>query len=129
MYQPYAQNPPRRPVWPWILLAGVLVAIVAILIYLFLGFDTGSHPSGRLYYYPFFGGFFLIFLLVWVAFFALRMAVWRGYRSRYGGGPGYGGPRRDPAVLAARQRYARGEITREQYDQIMTDLTRRRSGP
>jgi hypothetical protein len=31
--------------------------------------------------------------------------------------------------MAARQRYARGEITREQYDQIMTDLGRRGRGP
>jgi uncharacterized membrane protein len=35
----------------------------------------------------------------------------------------------DPAVHAARGRYARGEITREQFDQMLTDLARRGRGP
>ena len=37
---------------------------------------------------------------------------------------GQGGPMqpRDPAVDAARERYARGEITKEQLDQIVKDL-------
>lgn len=36
---------------------------------------------------------------------------------------GHGGmQQRDPAVDAARERYARGEITKEQLDQIMKDL-------
>ncbi|MGA8665217.1 MAG: hypothetical protein WB809_09210 [Thermoplasmata archaeon] len=129
MYQPYGNAPPRRPVWPWILLAGVLVAIVLIVVYLlYLGPFSGTGSGGRPYY-PFYGGFFLVFLLVWVGFFALRMALWRGYRGRYGQGNGPGGRRRDPALMMARQRYARGEITREQYEQIVSDLTRRPNGP
>ncbi|HLM92075.1 MAG TPA: SHOCT domain-containing protein [Thermoplasmata archaeon] len=133
MYPPYTGEAPRRPIWPWILLGGVVITIVLLVVYLlYLGPFSGTGPGGRPYY-PFFGGFFLIFLLVWVGFFALRMALWRGYRSRYpaghGQGPGPGGRRRDPAIMVARQRYARGEITREQYDQIVTDLTRHRNGP
>ncbi len=133
MYAPYAQAPSSRPVWPWILFAGVIVAIVLLVVYLlYLSPFTGTGTGGRPYY-PYFGGFFLILLLVWVGFFALRMALWRSYRGRYAGaygqGPGPGGRRRDPAIMAARQRYARGEISREQYDQIITDLTRRRNGP
>lgn len=129
MYQPYQPRPPQRPVWPWILLGGAVVAIALVALFLYLGPYSNPAPGGRGYYFPYFGGFFLIFLFVWIAFFALRMAIWRGYRARYHGGQGPGGPRRDPAVMAARQRYARGEISREQYDQIITDLTRRRSGP
>ena len=110
-----------------VLFAGVMVAIVLLVTYLWLG--PYGHPvgGGRIYYFPFFGGFFLILLLLWVGFFALRMALWRGMRGRYGPGPG--GPRRAPAVMIARQRYARGEITREQYEQIVSDLRRRRTGP
>ena len=53
----------------------------------------------------------------------IRIAFWTQRRAAFG--PGEPGPRRfDPAIHAARQRYARGEITREQFQQIVTDLRR-----
>ena len=117
---------PQR--WRWVVL-GVGLAIVAVLMILFLlmlaGFVSFA-PSGSRPYFGYWGGFFVLFLLVWVSFTVLRIAFW-GQRVRRGYGPR--GTRRDPAVLAARQRYARGEITREQFDQIMTDLGRRGGGP
>lgn len=61
-------------------------------------------------------GFFLVLLLI---FFIVRVAFW-GVRSSYRAGPRYGGG--DPARAIARRRYARGEITREQYEQIVRDL-------
>ncbi len=118
-----------RPTWWWIVL-GVGVALLAVLVTLLvlvytgaLGFGpTGSRPLGG-----YWGSFFLIFLLVWVAFFVLRIALWTGRRRAYYGGPR--GPPGDRAVMIARRRYARGEITREQFDQIMADLQRQGRGP
>ena len=71
--------------------------------------------------YYWFGGFFgwlwplfVIFLVLW----AIRLAFfpWRRYRR------GYYGRRLDPAMDALRQRYARGEITKEQFEQMARDL-------
>ncbi len=80
-----------------------------------------SKPSEEFYYYPFFpfrfgwlGGIFLILLLFWVA----RWSFWPwrgrdGYAYRY--------PTKDPESIL-KERYARGEITKEQFEQIMRDL-------
>jgi len=118
----------RRRTGRWVALAVGLALIVVIVVVFLLLLDgtigygsTGPHP-----FFGFWGGFLLLFLLLWVSFFVLRIALWSG-RGR--GGYGRPGMYRDPAVMVARQRYARGEITREQYDQIMTDLSRRGRGP
>jgi putative membrane protein len=77
------------------------------------------------YGYPFFGwfffpfGFFFIFFLI---FFVGRLIFWPwgwgwGWRRRYGYGYGY-----SEAHEILRQRYARGEITKEQFDQMSRDL-------
>ncbi len=128
---PYAGYGPRRRrprVWIFAAVALVAVAIVGVLLLLYLNGFFGPTPYGAHAYYPFFGGFILLFLIVWIGFFVLRVSFWTARtQGRY---PGYGqrrGP--DPAVMVARQRYARGEITREQFDQIMTDLGRRGRGP
>jgi len=121
---------PGRPAWWWAVLGvgvGLVVVLVVILALLYSG-GFGSPPSGPRPYFGYWGGFLLLFLLIMVAFFVIRVALWSGRRRYYG----YGRPQgmhRDPAVMVARQRYARGEITREQYDQIMTDLGRRGRGP
>jgi uncharacterized membrane protein len=105
------------------------VAIVGVVVLLYLNGFLGPTPYGSRSNYPLFGDFLVLFLVVWLGFFLLRISFWSArVRARQGG---YGGPRRgpDPAVVIARQRYARGEITREQFDQIMTDLGRRGRGP
>jgi uncharacterized membrane protein len=130
---PPPTHPPRRT-GLWIAI-GFSVALIVALVLLFW-YYSAAYPSGSSRpYFPFFGGFFLVFFIFLIAFFVLRVAFWstRGY-GRYGaygrrGAYGGSGRFRDPAVMAARQRYARGEITREQYDQIMTDLGRRGRGP
>jgi len=104
-----------------------MIVVLAVLFLLLLNGELGGTGSGPRPLFGFWGGFFLLFLLVWVAFFVIRIALWSGGGRR--GYYGRQGPRRDPAVMMARQRYARGEITREQYDQIMTDLGRRGRGP
>jgi uncharacterized membrane protein len=113
----------------WVAL-GAGLAIIAVVVILLVLLYTGvlsTASGGPRPYFGFWGGFFLLFVLVWVSFFILRVAFWtsRSQRGYYA----HPGRVRDPAVMAARQRYARGEITREQYDQIMTDLGRRGRGP
>jgi putative membrane protein len=127
----YGMPPRRRRSRVWIVAAVAIaaVAVVGVVLLLYLNGYLGPSPYGGHPYYGFFGGFLLLFIIVWLAFLLLRISFWSARtQGRYGG---YGGPRGgpDPAVRIARQRYARGEITREQYDQIMTDLGRRGRGP
>ena len=77
-------------------------------------------------FYPFAFGFFpfwpfFAFFWIFAIFFVLRWVFfpWRwGYSRRYWGGWGYG----DRAYYVLRERYARGEITKDQYEQMMRDL-------
>ncbi len=73
---------------------------------------------------PFGGGFFGVFLLLWGTLLLARGALVASRSRRYGAPGG----RWDPALAAARQRYARGEITREQFHEIVQEL-RRPPGP
>jgi uncharacterized membrane protein len=118
----YPGRPVRRRT-PWFLIVGlaIVVALVVILVALLVSGAFGP-SAGRPYYGPW-GGFLLVFLLVWIVFFAVRVVFWSQRMHFVGAGPGYSRP--DPAVMVARRRYARGEITREQYDQIMSDLGRK----
>jgi uncharacterized membrane protein len=130
-YSGYSSPPSPRRSRGWLVAAIALAAVALIGVLVLLYFDGvfGPAPYGARPYVPVFGGFLLLVLVVWLGFFLLRVAFW-GARTqgRYGGyGPRRHGP--DPAVMIARQRYARGEISREQYDQIMTDLGRRGRGP
>jgi uncharacterized membrane protein len=119
--------PPRSRPHRWIVLAAIAIAAIAgvgILVWFLLPRPTG--PPG--YWFPF-GGVFVIFLVVWLGFMAVRMAFWSSRRQQYRearrNGAFPGGPGFDPAVRTARLRYARGEITREQYDQMIADLRSR----
>ena len=85
------------------------------------------YPAGVPYYgYPGFGWWFFpfgfFFFLIFV-FFIFRVVFWGwwvgwGWRRRYW--YGYGDARE-----IVRQRYARGEITKEQFEQMSRDLERR----
>lgn len=73
---------------------------------------AGFWPFGY-FWFPW-GFFFLFFVFFW-------------WVRRWGWGRGYYGRRswrneNDPAHSIARERYARGEITKEQYDKIVRDL-------
>lgn len=99
---------------------GIGVAIIGLgAVLIAFSFDPGAFGVTTRYGFPFAGGFLGIFLILWGTLLLVRAAVRVG-RYRYGAGPP--GRRFDPAILAARQRYARGEITREQFQQIVTDL-------
>ena len=107
----------------WVVFALVLVALIG-----FFGAIAARGYFGPMVTYsgyPFFGWFFFpigfIFFFIFI-FFVFRLVFWglggwgwrRGY-YRYG--YGYGDARE---IL--RQRYARGEITKDQFDQMMRDL-------
>jgi len=96
-----------------------------VFVLLFVILNGGWYAAGYHPVFGVFGGLLLVFLLLWIGFFVVRMVFWSRAWGRRGNA--YGRP--DPAVMMARRRYARGEITREQYDQIMTDLERRRPQP
>jgi uncharacterized membrane protein len=122
-------SPPRRGIrWIAILIAVVFMGVALFLLFVLLypasfGVSGGSSPR----YYPF-GGFLFLFFILIIGFFIVRVAFWGTRMGRYG--------RRDPdsygmhrPAMIARMRYARGEISREQYDQIMQDLDRRPGPP
>ena len=122
---------PRRRRWGWAVavIAAVLIGLALLLVVVALnpGWFGLSGPSG--FRYGLFGGFFLVFFVLIVVFFVLRVAFWSmraGGYSRRGGRGAYGGNR--PAMIA-RMRYARGEITQQQYYQILQDLGRRPPPP
>ena len=103
----------------------VIVALAILAAVVFIGtivFNGSFYPNGAMYYgHPWFGwwffpfGFFFLFIFL---FFIFRVAFWGGgWRRRYWYGYGYGDARE---IL--RQRYARGEITKEQFDQMNRDL-------
>jgi len=129
VYDPYRPRP-QRSLWPLLLVSVVVIVVAVFLLLLFLDPTAyfGATPSGRPgEFYPY--GFFPALLVLLLVIFVLRMVFWSrmwGYRRA---GYAYPDPARDPAVMTVRQRYARGEITPEQCDQLMTELTRRRSGP
>jgi uncharacterized membrane protein len=124
--------PPRRFRWFPVIVAVVFIAVASfLLLILFYPASFGlSSPSSSGRYYPF-GGFFFLFFILIIGFFIVRVAFWGTRASRYDQGyyqRGGGGGVNRPAMIA-RMRYARGEITREQYDQIMQDLERRPPTP
>ena len=141
-YQPsgIGPYPPRRRFHWFPIIVGVVLAAVALLLLLVLLFPSAFGYSYPAYPYRFgFGGFFIAFFILIVIFFVVRVAFWSTRASRYGRGyggyAGYGGggpagnPRANRPVMIARMRYARGEITREQYEQILRDLGRPPGAP
>jgi len=77
------------------------------------------------------GGLIGLFLALWIAIWILRLVIWgasgrpyyspgwRHYYRHYWAGPPYG---HDPALEIARERFARGEISQDQFDQIVRQL-------
>ena len=109
-----------------LVLGGLVISLLAafLLVPLFFGF-----PARPYSYYPFpffffpFGFlifFFFIFFVVRTLFWGMgRGWGWRGGYSRgYWRGYGY----YDDATEILKQRYAKGEINKDQFDQMMRDL-------
>ena len=97
----------RRPSF---LVAFGVLALLVLVAALFL-------PPFVRTFYPF--GFFRGFIFFFLFFGAFRWFFWGwGWRRGYG----YYGGHDDRAHRILRERYARGEITKEQLDQMMRDL-------
>ncbi len=109
-------RPPR--IWPWVLLP--VVAVIAAISIAVVGFLTvgraGPWPWwGFFPWFPFVGiGIVFGFLFL---FSALRWSwgPWCGYDGGY---RGY----EDQSRAILRERYARGEVTREQFDELRRHL-------
>lgn len=105
----------------WVIAALLVVAVIALL---FAVTTRAYYPYPMSTpYYPFFGWYFFPFGFIFfffIFFFVARLIFWPwgwgwGWRRRYW--YGYG-----DAHEMLRQRYARGEITKEQFDQMNRDL-------
>jgi putative membrane protein len=100
---------------------GIVGLIAVIGVSIALSFYFGPRPPGA-FYYPFFpfhfgwlGGIFLIFIVFWIA----RWFFWPwrgGYYCKY---------QHSNAESILKERYAKGEITKEQFEQMMRDLERK----
>lgn len=101
-----------------VIVIGVLVTVFLVSAFLW-GIPSGTYYGppfyGWWYGAPFFGWFFFI-PLVFLLFFGLRWFFWRPW--------GWYGSCSDSAVETLRQRFARGEITKEQFEQMSKDLER-----
>lgn len=118
----------------WIILVPLLalVAIAATAIGLSVYFHATSSPStggapyynyGWYYYgWPFFGfGWLFIIPIIFLVFFGLRWFFW-GWGGCGWGNYYYGRYHHDNALETLRDRFARGEITREQFDEMTRKL-------
>jgi len=85
---------------------GLIVALVLLYVF-FIGF------RGR--YFP--GELLVILLVIFFGLFVVRMLFWRSRREHW-----RGQRRGNEAIRILRERYARGEITKEQFDQTLHDL-------
>lgn len=99
--------PPTRYRYLGLILMLPLGLIFALIVFYFLLLRGGYFP----------GEFFLLLVAFVAVIFIVRMAFWRSRRNymrqRWQG---------NESVRILRQRYARGEITREQYRQMLWDL-------
>lgn len=109
-------NSRRRIIGPVI---GGLIILLLVGIFVRPFFFTAPRLYGY-YYYP--RPFFLFFPIIFIMliFFAARWFFW-GWGWRRGYYRGYG--HHIDATEILKQRYAKGEITKEQFDQMMKDLT------
>jgi putative membrane protein len=100
----------------WLIMGLVLVVAVAIVAGLvYSAFNPGVYPMPYRYGFFFPIGFLIFFFIV---FGFARLLLWPwgwGYGRAYWGGHG------DPKQILKR-RYARGEITKDQFEQMMKDL-------
>ena len=110
----------RYVVWGLLGLIIIVGASIATSVVFFVSRSPAtSYPSFPIFF-PFHFGFLGIILLLFIIFWVARWWFWpwngrrRAYYSEY----------RDQADEILRERYAKGEITKEQFEQMMQDLKR-----
>ena len=107
-------------------ISALVIAIFAILLlFIVLGSTDSGMMMGRRYF-PFWG--FGIIITILIVMFIVRMIVWVGFgypSHRYSRLYWQNGPlQREGPEQILDNRYARGEITRDQYLQMQDDLHR-----
>jgi uncharacterized membrane protein len=113
----------RGHTWAFVAL-GVVIVLVGIA--LFSGFFLlPRFYPGPGYYSPYFFpfGWLWMFFGLFLVFGLLRFLLWPWRWGGYGRGSWY---RYDDAHRILRERYARGEITKDQLDQMTRDLDQHR---
>jgi uncharacterized membrane protein len=96
---------------PFLIVVALLATDVGLALYL-----RGYAPSSLWFWFP-----FPFFPVVFLSFFGLRWFFWGGWGWRRG----WYGRYYDPALETLRERFARGEITKEQFDSMVKDLEER----
>jgi putative membrane protein len=115
--------------WLWIIFGIIVLSIFAVVVAstIYFGISLGHAVlfSPHVFTFPFFGfGFAFLGILVLALFLGLIFRPFRWRRGYYSGRWGYYG--QDSAMDSLRQRYARGEITRDQFEQMAGDLEKHR---
>jgi putative membrane protein len=98
-------------------LIGIAIFLRILLPGVFGALHGGPFPHGGL---GLLGALLVLLIVLWAVSWVVRAVFW----AVRGPGDGYrrGWYRDDPAEEIARVRYARGELTREQFEQIRRDL-------
>ncbi|TLZ63877.1 MAG: hypothetical protein E6K13_04020 [Methanobacteriota archaeon] len=107
----------RSRAWIWVPV-GAILAVVGIALVAGLPYGPAGLSRGTSSWFPFIG--FWAFLWIFIVFGVLRWFLWPGWGYRRGYWRGYW--RGDEAVDIARSRYARGEITKEQFEELIRGL-------
>jgi putative membrane protein len=127
-------NSTRRIVG-WGIIVGLIVVIglsIALSLYYFAPWRPGV---GGDFDYPFFFpsfpfhfGWLGVILLIFLVFLVARWLFFWPWREREREGGYYPHQQRPDAASIVKERYAKGEITREQFEQMMRDLRQQEEG-
>ena len=127
----YSPPPPHHegPHWVSIGLA-VMMGLIGVAILLAVVLPGGlTHSGGPAFpgwwAFGWLWGIFWLLVFFWIISWFIRSAVWCGTGSCYGHRRRWRYYGWDSAGQILRERYARGEITREQFDQMTRDLESR----
>ncbi len=121
----FGQTRHRRTLMGWVI-GGLVILLLAGLVAVPFLYGLPARPY-TYYPFPFFFFPFGFLIFLFVIFFAVRALLWGlgwgwgwrgGYARGYWRGHGYYGD----ATEILRQRYARGEISKDQFDQMTRDL-------